>query len=190
LGVADSGDPSAGPDLQELLVRARAAGPSRIEWRDPMVALGVPALTAVAPWLADQEMCFFAVTVIEYVGRAGNKAIAVRALRHGRSEAPEAVKPHIDAAIGRLGGAPRVMSRPEPPPMPTGTLMMAGYHGSAGVHHIVADHLATVPEPWADLFLTSCGWAFSGDHVRQNGGPAAHRGQQLCEHCLRAIESG
>ncbi len=67
---------------------------------------------------------------------------------------------------------------------------MAGYQGAAFVHHVVADHLPTSPTPWGDLFLTSCGWAFSGEHVRRNGGPTNPSGQLICENCRRANERG
>jgi hypothetical protein len=92
--------------IDELLEHARAAGKNRIDWRNQLVANGAPALRRIAPWLADPILGFFAVIVIEPIGRAGHGPLAMRTLRSGRKLAPDDVKVHIDAAIARLSGKP------------------------------------------------------------------------------------
>jgi hypothetical protein len=158
--------------IDELLERARVAGNDRIEWRDRLVAHGAPALQRIAPWLEDPILGFFAVIVIEPIGRSSHAALAVRTLREGRKLAPDAVRIHIDAAITRLGGkAPPTPRAPRArgDSLPAGIQLMAGYRGSAYVHHVVADRLPTSPTPWGDLYLTSCGWAFNCRHAIESG---------------------
>ena len=92
--------------IPELLDQARAAGKDRIDWRNQLVAQGAPAIRLIAPWLADPALGFFAVVVIEPIGRAGHGPLAVRTLRAGRKQATDDVKVHIDAAIARLTGKP------------------------------------------------------------------------------------
>jgi hypothetical protein len=90
----------------DLLERARAAGKDRIQWRDQLVAKGAPAVRQIAPWLSDPTLGFFAVIVLEPIGRAGHGPLVVRTLRAGRKNAPDAVKVHIDGALARLTGKP------------------------------------------------------------------------------------
>lgn len=92
--------------IDELLDRAKAAGKDRIDWRDQLVANGAPTIRRIAPWLADPTLGFFAVAVIEPIGRAGHGPLALRTLRAARKEAPDEVNVHIDAAIARLSGKP------------------------------------------------------------------------------------
>jgi hypothetical protein len=92
--------------IADLLDRAKAAGKDRIDWRDQLVAGGAPTIRQIAPWLADPALGFFAVAVIEPIGRAGHGPLAVRTLRAGRKHAPDDVIVHIDAAIARLSGKP------------------------------------------------------------------------------------
>ena len=176
-------------ELETLLERTRSAPPeSRIEWRKPLAEYGLAAVDAVTPWLKDEALCYFAVTVIERVGTTGHKERALQALRESRPTVGSGLQAFMDAAIGRLGG--KGPPRPEPvgPAPPPGTLLIVGLKPST--HHMVADYLATSPTRWGDLYLTSCGWVFSGEWVRGHGGPGPYAGQGVCGHCKNAVERG
>ena len=101
-GQDANGDP--GPSLEQALAGAREADRStRIEWRDAIARHGLAAIDAVFEWAGDHEFGFFAVRVIEAVGRMGERDAAVDALVAIRSiGATETVRRDASDAIHRL----------------------------------------------------------------------------------------
>jgi hypothetical protein len=94
------GEAGASGDLPGLLAGAEGAGPAdRIEWRDRIAAFGAPAISAVAPWLADARLAAFAIRVIERAGRDGEREAAVAALRRARHRVDPRVRPDLDRAL-------------------------------------------------------------------------------------------
>jgi len=95
-----SGSPS---DLHQLLKGAEQAGPAhRIEFRDRIAAHGLPAIEAVAPWLADPTYAAFAIRVIERVGHNGERDAATDVLRGARRVVDPQVRPDLDWALVHL----------------------------------------------------------------------------------------
>lgn len=169
--------------LAELLQRARAApGLARLDWRDPIVAHGAPAVDAIKPWLADTELSFFAMIVIRWVGEAGNAEIAVAALKEGLGAAPDRVKDPIRKAIEHLGGKVDL-----PSVGPHSTLLAPSYMHPETVFHVIIDQVSESGTPWGEIYLTACRWAYSGATITALGGLVPNTGQTVCGHCVRTL---
>lgn len=96
--------------LDEAIAGAEQADRhDRIEWRDAIAAHGPAGIDAVFEWAGDAEFGFFAVKVIEAVGKRGWTTEALDALTSLRSiGASDAVRREAEAVIQRL--------RPTAPP--------------------------------------------------------------------------
>jgi hypothetical protein len=96
----------ANPDevLTNLLSEARAAAPNdRIGFRDPIAAHGGAAIAALAPWLSDESLVFFAIRAIGAAGANGAREAAVAALRSvPRSMSTSALR-DAESELQRLG---------------------------------------------------------------------------------------
>jgi hypothetical protein len=92
-------------ELEGLLRQAAAAdGMTRINYRDRIAALGVPAIERLEPWLRDERLGAFAVQTILRAALGPGAAVAARsALLRGRVACSESVRCDIDATLARLG---------------------------------------------------------------------------------------
>lgn len=98
--------------LDELLERARAATPNdRIELRDPIARHGVDGVEAVGEWLADPELCRFAVRIIGRAADLGVREAAVVKLHAARDQTTPMQRADIDAELKRLGEIPGKIAR-------------------------------------------------------------------------------
>ena len=97
--------------LLDLLDQAREADlATRIEFRDPIAAHGVAAITEIRSWLGDQAMVPFAIRVIETAASVDDDAhrLAIETLRGVRGSAfVESARGDAQAALSRLGAAIR-----------------------------------------------------------------------------------
>lgn len=101
--------------LDEAIAGAqKAARHDRIEWRDAIAVHGSAGIDAVFEWAGDAEFGFFAVRVIEAVGKRGWTTEALDALTSLRSiGASDAVRREAEAVIQRLrpGASPHTAFR-------------------------------------------------------------------------------
>lgn len=108
--------------LDELLRQAAAAdGLTRIDYRDRIAAVGVPAIERLEPWLRDKRLGAFAVQTILRAATVPGAAPAARsALQRGRAACGEAVRRDIDTALARLRSSRVATGAMQPPrPMPS-----------------------------------------------------------------------
>jgi len=93
--------------LAELLARVRAASRTdRIDFRDDLARHGVEAVEALGEWLADPELCRFAVRVIGRAADLGVHDSAVATLQAAREQTTPTQRADIDAELTRLGETP------------------------------------------------------------------------------------
>lgn len=93
--------------LSELLEQARNAAPNdRIDLRDPIARYGAEAVEAVGEWLADPELCRFAVRIIGRAADLGVREQAVAKLQAARAQTTPVQRADIDAELKRLGEVP------------------------------------------------------------------------------------
>lgn len=89
--------------LAELLERAESADPAnRIDLRDPIAAHGTAAIEAVTPWLRVPSLAAFAIRVIARAGQAGDREVALNALRQARRRVDARIRTDIDWAVSVL----------------------------------------------------------------------------------------
>jgi len=120
--------------LDELLRQAAAAdGLTRIDYRNPIGDVGVPAIERLEPWLQDKRLGAFAVqTILRAASVPGAAPAARSALQRGRAACSEAVRRDIDAALARLRST-RVAPRAAPPSRPTARVGPSPQRGPGGV---------------------------------------------------------
>lgn len=88
--------------IEDLLARARYASPNdRIDMRDEIAAHGVDAVEAMGEWLADPELCRFAVRVIGKVADLGVRESAVAVLQAAREQTTRMQRADIDSELRR-----------------------------------------------------------------------------------------
>lgn len=93
--------------LSGLLEQARNAAPNdRIDMRDPIARHGTEAVDAVGEWLADPELCRFAVRIIGRAADMGVREQAVAKLQAAREHTTPVQRADIDAELKRLGEVP------------------------------------------------------------------------------------
>jgi hypothetical protein len=100
-------------ELDRLLAAAEAAGPSaRIDYRDPIAALGPEAVRRLEPWLLDNRLCFFAlVTIVRAAQAHGAQRVAADALARAQPRCPAALRPLLDGHLARLAPTRRPRQR-------------------------------------------------------------------------------
>lgn len=183
---ASADDAARDLSLEELLERARATpGLARLDWRDPIVARGLPALEAIKPWLASPELGNFAVIVIRWIGDLGHKDVALRTLQEGISTSPKNVRDRIRTAIEHLGGTVEdVVDRPLP-----GASLIGWYMNPQGSWHEIIDE---VVRDGTRQFLSACRRWNSETWVTREGRQIVRQPQERDGgvHCDRGRFSG
>ena len=97
-----------GDSLDDLMRRAADAdGIARINYRDPIAAHGVAAITRLETWLTDTRLATFAVLTITAAASRGALPEAQSALRRARPRSSPVVQGDIDRALASLGVAKR-----------------------------------------------------------------------------------
>ena len=99
--------------IEDLLDRARAASPNdRIDkYRDKIAGYGAEGIDAMGEWLADPELCRFAVRVIGRAADLGARDPAIAKLNEARADTTPAQRADIDQELRRLGVNPGAKRR-------------------------------------------------------------------------------
>ena len=182
-GIGDTGDSNlSNLTLDEVLAAARDADPlTRIpEWRDKVAAFGMAAVEPLREWLPLESHGRFAIAAL---GKIAENAEKERPPRDRRD--PSGCEGHNPVREPRsIVGLPwRHLGLKVHGP---GLKVIGG----GPIHHVVVDYVGENPTEFDDLYLVECGFAYSGKHVRSQGGVKDSGGRTLCRLCLDAMKRG
>jgi hypothetical protein len=167
--------------LDEVLAAARDADPlTRIpEWRDKVAALGMAAVEPLREWLPLDSQGRFAIAALGKIAENADKKdrlAIVEILQGARDTIPSGNRGQLSDTLRHLG------------------LKVHGpglkVIGGGPIHHVVVDYVGENPTEFDDLYLMEDGFAYSGKHVRSQGGVKDSGGRTLCRLCLDAMKRG
>lgn len=167
--------------LEQTLQAAEGAdAATRVpEWRDPVAAFGMQAVDPLVAWLPRRSLGRFALATLSTIGSKATNADRRRivTLFQGAADTLPAENHTVFVqALGRLGIAAHA----------PGLAVI----GSGAMYHVVIDHVGENPTEFEDLYLTECGFAYSGGWVRRHGGVLDSGGRVVCLLCQEAMKRG
>jgi hypothetical protein len=95
--------PERPAELNALLADAKSAEPAdRIDFQVSIATWGLAGVSAMEEWIEQGTMVYFAISVIERVGRSDDSGEAIRSLKRARRVVDADALREVDAAISRL----------------------------------------------------------------------------------------
>jgi len=166
--------------LQDLisLVETSAHAFDQQQYRGPIIAHGVEALTVIAArgWLCDPNTALFASQVVREIGRT-HRDEATDVLRRARGCATDTTWARVVEVARDLNIAS---------PVRVGSLVPS-YSNPDRLYHVIADRLPGTQTHVGGIYLSECGWVFDGYWVEQNIHRLDAARQQRCYGCSNAM---